>query len=137
MVNLRFIKTDQGEEELLFQLIARGQNALQPYYFSVHSYDLDTGVVHFTRLDCAPAESFRVAVIGNKLIVSENYQSEVMSWLAEWGFQRQLKETERVSSPDKAYAFVAQMRDRNGTVASRARIKAAVEKRISGLVHEL
>jgi hypothetical protein len=85
MIRLRVLETPEEEGDLLFRLISRGRQADVPGYWSVERSNLEEGWVIFTLLDRARAPSFKVAVAGTNIVVSEQDQSLVQQWLGEWG----------------------------------------------------
>jgi len=107
MIRLLVLETHEEEGDLLFRLIGRGRHADIPYYFSVDSHDLEKGWVIFTRLDCAPAPYFKVAVAGRHLVVSERDHTIVQSWLREWGLDFTLYKIVEGQTPEEAQARVA------------------------------
>jgi hypothetical protein len=110
MIRLKVFETGLNEVDLLLRLIGRGRQADVPYYFSVDSYDLEKGWVLFTRLDCAPAPSFRVGVAGSNLIISMRDEHHLINWLNGWGIKFQETEIFEAISPDIAHAHLSEMR---------------------------
>ncbi len=122
-------RTNAVEKELFLRLVYRGRWADREYYFSVESHDWENGVVIFTRLDCAPAPSFKVGVAGNCLVVSETYRSEVRSWLLGWGIGFEQEERD-VSSPDEARGLLAQLRESTASPQERKTVGVEVREAI-------
>jgi len=116
MFTMMTLETGLTEEELFLKLVSRGRHADIEYYFSVDRYDWEEGVVVFTRLDCAPAPSFKVGVAGNKLVVSATYWSEVSDWLRAWGIVFAQVRQDDVNSPEEARRLLAKLRANDPTI---------------------
>jgi len=78
------LETKSDEATLFLLLTGRGRLAYVPYYQSVESYDEEAGTVIFARLDCAPADCFKVGVAGNSLITTKSFEHEIFAWLRDW-----------------------------------------------------
>ncbi|MDD5032877.1 MAG: hypothetical protein PHC85_02060 [Candidatus Pacebacteria bacterium] len=84
MLNMILFDTNAREGEILFLLASRGRHADIPGYQSVQSFFLDKGIVIFSRLDCSPADSFKVGVAGNSLFTTLTFADEIKDWLLKW-----------------------------------------------------
>ena len=131
MFTMMTLETGLTEEELFLKLVSRGRHADIEYYFSVDKYDWEEGVVVFTRLDCAPAPSFKVGVVGNKLVVSATYWNEVSEWLREWGITVTDAKQDSINSSEEARRLLAKLRASDPVVV---RGRRAVGARVYGAI---
>jgi len=123
------ITTDKDEATLFLLLTGRGSRAFLPYYQSVESYDVDEGTVIFSRLDCSPADRFRVGVAGNALLTTKSFEHEIISWLKDWGVSYNLHE-QVFDEPVNALNFFRTIREKSKTGRENAleRIEVGLKK---------
>lgn len=109
MPKLVIFKTNESEVDLFLRLSARGRQPDIPYYQSVESYDVADGTVIFRRLDCRPAQPYKVGCAGGCFITTESFAQCVELWLLEWNipFQREVRECD---SPAQARQILTTMR---------------------------
>lgn len=126
MLKLVIFKTNEPEADLFLRLTARGRHADIPYYQSVESSNPADGTVVFARLDCAPAQPYKVGCAGDRLVTTESFAHYLESWLQEWDipFQREIRECE---SPAEARQALENMRGETEK-KERARINRAIEE---------
>ncbi len=120
-IELRVFATNATEIENFVRLVGRGRHADIPYYESVDEVDPENGWVMFSRLDCAPAPRFKVAVAGNLVIISAKSEAEVRSWFKEWRVQFRIVEKITVDSKNKALRKLKDMRSKHVPKGGRTR----------------
>lgn len=112
MIRLIELRTDIDEKDLFLRLVLVGRHANRPV-FSTDRYDWDEGWVSFVRLDCAPAPSFRVAVSGSCLFVSEQFLMEVESWLRMWSIPFDYVQKHRLPNREAVWSVIKKHRREN------------------------